>query len=520
LQFLQQERMKVKIGESPLNIEEFEKVVLLKANIEIADFAKERVIRSFNFLKEFSSDKVIYGINTGFGPMAQYRISDTDLKQLQYNLIRSHAAGSGNSLDTIYIRATMLARLNTLLLGYSGVHIGVIEQLAAFINHEIYPIIPEHGGVGASGDLVQLSHLALGLIGEGEAVYKGKKQKMSAVLEQAGLKPIEIHIREGLGLINGTSTMTGIGLVNLLNSRKLYSWALFASGMINQIVESYDDHISEELNGVKKHKGQNRTAAYMRDLLADSELLKKREDILFSGLNGEKVFSEKVQEYYSLRCVPQVLGPVLETIDNSCEILIGEVNSVNDNPIIDVESKNVFHGGNFHGDYVSFEMDKLKMAMTKLSMLMERQLNFLMNNKLNEILPPFVNLGVLGLNLGIQGMQFTATSTVAENQVLSNSMYVHSIPNNNDNQDIVSMGANSALLAAKVINNSFEVISIHMIAIIQAVDYLNFGEKLSSKTKTVFNELRTVVPKFIEDDMRYPDIQNMKEYIFNHPIDL
>jgi len=158
--------------------------------------------------------------------------------------------------------------------------------------------------------------------------------------------------------------------------------------------------------------------------------------------------------------------------------------------------------------------------MTKLSMLMERQLNFLMNNKLNEILPPFVNLGVLGLNLGIQGMQFTATSTVAENQVLSNSMYVHSIPNNNDNQDIVSMGANSALLAAKVINNSFEVISIHMIAIIQAVDYLNFGEKLSSKTKIVFNELRKVVPKFVEDDMRYPDIQNMKEYIFNHPIDL
>jgi histidine ammonia-lyase len=160
------------------------------------------------------------------------------------------------------------------------------------------------------------------------------------------------------------------------------------------------------------------------------------------------------------------------------------------------------------------------MAMTKLSMLMERQLNFLMNNKLNEILPPFVNLGVLGLNLGIQGMQFTATSTVAENQVLSNSMYVHSIPNNNDNQDIVSMGANSALLAAKVINNSFEVISIHLIAIIQAVDYLNFGEKLSSKTKIVFNKLRKVVPKFVEDDMRYPDIQNMKEYIFNHPIDL
>ena len=512
--------MTIKVGKSPLDIELFQKVVLEKATVEIAQVAMDRVERSFNFLKDFSADKVIYGINTGFGPMAQYRISDKDLKQLQYNLIRSHASGSGNIIDVLYIRATMLARLNTLLLGFSGVHPTVVEQLATYLNHEIYPIIPEHGGVGASGDLVQLSHLALGLIGEGEAIYKGERRQMNEILLQLDLKPIEIHIREGLGLINGTSAMTGIGLVNLLNSRKLYAWAIFASGMINQIVESYDDHISEELNGVKKHKGQNTTAKNLRQILKGSQLLKKREEKLFAGLNGEKVFSEKVQEYYSLRCVPQVLGPVLETIDNSCEVLIGEVNSVNDNPIIDVENKNVFHGGNFHGDYVSFEMDKLKLAMTKLSMLMERQLNFLMNNKLNEILPPFVNLGTLGLNLGIQGMQFTATSTTAENQVLSNSMYVHSIPNNNDNQDIVSMGANSALMAAKVINNSFEVIAIHIIAILQAVDYLKSADKLSPHTRTEFEKLRKIVPMFIEDDIRYPDIQNMKDYIFNNPLDL
>ena len=512
--------MTIKVGKSPLDIELFQKVVLEKATVEIAQVAMDRVERSFNFLKDFSADKVIYGINTGFGPMAQYRISDKDLKQLQYNLIRSHASGSGNIIDVLYIRATMLARLNTLLLGFSGVHPTVVAQLATYLNHEIYPIIPEHGGVGASGDLVQLSHLALGLIGEGEAIYKGERRQMSEILLQLDLKPIEIHIREGLGLINGTSAMTGIGIVNLLNARKLYAWAIFASGMINQIVESYDDHISEELNGVKKHKGQNTTAKNLRQILKGSQLLKKREEKLFAGLNGEKVFSEKVQEYYSLRCVPQVLGPVLETIDNSCEVLIGEVNSVNDNPIIDVENKNVFHGGNFHGDYVSFEMDKLKLAMTKLSMLMERQLNFLMNNKLNEILPPFVNLGTLGLNLGIQGMQFTATSTTAENQVLSNSMYVHSIPNNNDNQDIVSMGANSALMAAKVINNSFEVIAIHIIAILQAVDYLKSADKLSPQTKTEFEKLRKIVPMFIEDDIRYPDIQNMKDYIFNNPLEL
>lgn len=512
--------MKIAVGKNPLNIEVFEQVVLQKQKIEISEEAKERVQKSFEFLKDFSADKVIYGINTGFGPMAQYRVSDENLSKLQYNLIRSHAAGSGQILDTTYIRAAMLARLNTLLLGYSGVHVEVVEQLAAFLNHEIYPIIPEHGGVGASGDLVQLAHLALGLIGEGEAIFEGERQDMADILAKTGLKPIGIHIREGLALINGTSTMTGIGLVNLLNSRKLYAWALFASSMINQIVESYDDHISKELNGVKKHKGQNTTAKQMREMLVGSQLLKKREDKLFNGVNGEKIFAEKVQEYYSLRCVPQVLGPVLEAIDNSCEILIGEVNSVNDNPIIDRENQNVLHGGNFHGDYISFEMDKLKLGITKLSMLMERQLNFLMNNKLNEILPPFVNLGVLGLNLGVQGMQFTATSTVAENQVLSNSMYVHSIPNNNDNQDIVSMGTNSALMAARIINNSFEVIAIHMIAILQAVDYLQFGSKLSPKTQKVFEALRIVVPKFVEDDMRYPDIQRMRDYLFNNPIEL
>lgn len=510
--------MNILIGKDALDLKAFEQVVLYKAKVEIAPEAKERVEKSFQFLKEFSAKKVIYGINTGFGPMAQYRIDDADLKKLQYNLIRSHAAGSGHIIDEIYIRAAILARMNTLLLGYSGIHVEVVEQLVRFLNLEIYPIIPEHGGVGASGDLVQLAHIALGLIGEGEAIYQGKRQPMADVFAKENLTPIGIHIREGLALINGTSTMTGIGLVNLINARNLYNWGIYSSAMLNQIVESYDDHISSALNGVKKHRGQNETAAHMREILSDSKLLKKREEKLFKGTNGEKVFTEKVQEYYSLRCVPQILGPVLETIDKSEEILIGEVNSVNDNPIIDAEAENVFHGGNFHGDYVSFEMDKLKMAITKLSMLMERQLNFLLNDKINEKLPPFVNLGVLGLNLGVQGMQFTATSTVAENQMLSNSMYVHSIPNNNDNQDIVSMGANSALIAEKVIKNSFEVMSVHMIAIIQAVDYLKYEDQLSSKTKYTFRELRKVVPRFEEDRIGYTDIQKMRDFIFNHHI--
>jgi histidine ammonia-lyase len=414
----------------------------------------------------------------------------------------------------------MLARLNTLLLGFSGIHLSVVKQLETFLNLEIYPRIPEHGGVGASGDLVQLSHLALGLLGEGEAEYQGKDWEMPELFKMLDLKPIEIHIREGLGLINGTSVMTGIGIINTLNARKLYHWAVYSSSMINQLVESYDDHFSEPLNSVKLHPGQNDVAALMRKMLNGSLLLKRREEKLFNGnTNGQAVFLEKVQEYYSLRCVPQVLGPILETIDNSCRVLINEVNSVNDNPVIDVERKNVFHGGNFHGDYVSFEMDKLKIGITKLSMLIERQLNFLMNNKLNNILPPFVNLGKLGLNLGMQGVQFTATSTVAENQTLSNPMYVHSIPNNNDNQDIVSMGTNAALMCSRVIINSYEVMAIHMISILQAVDFLNFSDKLSEFTKFHFFEMRKLIPKFVEDSIKYLEIRRMKNYLLDNPLE-
>lgn len=192
-----------------------------------------------------------------------------------------------------------------------------------------------------------------------------------------------------------------------------------------------------------------------------------------------------------------------------------EVNSANDNPITDVASQQVYHGGNFHGDYIALEMDKLKLVVTKLSMLAERQLNYLLNHKLNDILPPFVNMGKLGLNFGMQGAQFTAVSTTAENQMLSNPMYVHSIPNNNDNQDIVSMGTNAANVTKTVIENSFEVLAIELITIVQALYYLDFDEKLSSVTKTKLKTLKKLIPPFKEDEKMYPYVQNVKEYIFN-----
>lgn len=498
-----------------LTLKEFESVIFNDEKISISQVVLDRVNESFNFLKEFSVNKIIYGVNTGFGPMAQYRIKDEDRIQLQYNLIRSHASGTGKPLNPTFVKAAILARLNTLSIGNSGVHFSLIQLMKELINRDITPLIFEHGGVGASGDLVQLAHMALVLIGEGEVFYKGERRPTAAVFAIEKLEPIHIEIREGLALMNGTSVMTGIGVVNVHYARKLLDWSVKFSCAINEIVQAYDDHFSEELNNTKRHKGQREVALKMRNNLFDSTLIRKREDHLYSGENTEVVFKEKVQEYYSLRCVPQILGPILETINNTASILEEEFNSANDNPIIDVKNQHVYHGGNFHGDYISLEMDKLKIVITKLSMLAERQLNYLLNSKINEIFPPFVNLGTLGFNFGMQGVQFTATSTTAENQTLSNPMYIHSIPNNNDNQDIVSMGTNAAVMTSKVIENAFEVLAIEVITIVQAIDYLEQKDQISSVTRQFYDDVRNIIPRFEKDQVMYPFIQKVKEYLMN-----
>jgi len=503
------------IGNRKLTNGDFFKVLFEGEKIDIDIEARRKVDEDYEFLKEFAKGKVIYGINTGLGPMAQFKINNNRELELQYNLIRSHAAGCGNPLPEIAARATMLARLNTLVQAKSGIHPEVVELLKELINRNINPYIPEHGGVGASGDLVQLAHLALNLIGEGEVSVNGVYRPAAEVFQEQGLTPIHMHIREGLGLINGTSAMTGIGMINAIHARNLLDWSVLASAMITEVVESYDDHFSDGLNRAKSHHGQRQVARTMKSILKDSQLIRRRADHLY---NNDKtveveVFKHKVQEYYSLRCVPQVLGPILDTILYSIHVLTNEVNSTSDNPIIDGEHHNVYHGGNFHGDYVALEMDKMKIGITKLSMLAERQLNYLMNPKLNEKLPPFVNLGKLGLNLGMQGVQFTAVSTVAENQTLSFPMYLHSITNNNDNQDIVSMGTNAALLAKKVIDNTYQVLAIEMISILQAIDYLEIKDRLSSYSRSKYEDLRRIVPKFTEDTSKYMDVRNIEQYI-------
>jgi histidine ammonia-lyase len=501
------------VGGKKLTLRDFERVAHEGEKVQLQEQALQNVEASHNFLQQYAKEKVIYGINTGFGPMAQYKISEEDQHQLQYNLIRSHSSGSGNPFTEELSRATMLARLNSLMQGYSGIHPQTVNLITELLNKGISACIFERGGVGASGDLVQLAHLALNLIGEGEVMVDGKLQPAEDVFKSNNIKPLGIYLREGLALINGTSAMTGVGMVNLIYAKKVFYISLVLSAITNELMKSFDDHFSKELNEVKHHEGQSRVAEGIRTILADSKLIRKRPDHLYHKKIEEAVFTDKVQEYYSLRCVPQILGPIYDTIYNTQKVLENEANSVNDNPIIDHAREGVYHGGNFHGDYVSLEMDKLKIVITKLTMLAERQLNYLLNDKLNQKLTPFINLGKLGLNFGIQGIQFTATSTTAENQTLSYPMYLHSIPNNNDNQDIVSMGCNAALLTKRVIDNAMDVLSIQTIALMQAIDYLKYHNRLSSFTHKMYNEIRVIMPPIIEDQPHYKEIQRVRKYL-------
>jgi len=503
----------IKIESDILGLLDFERLIFEGEKIGLSNTVLSRGKASFNFLKSFSKGKIIYGVNTGFGPMAQHVISSVDLKKIQFNLIRSHCTGAGRSLPAPYVKAAMIARLNTLALGYSGVHESALTVLISLINHDVTPLIFEHGGVGASGDLVQLAHLCLVMIGEGEVYHNGELKPTKTVFDSLKIEPMQIHLREGLAVINGTSVMTGIGIINSRYAMRAIEWSVMASAMIAQLVDSFDDYYSPELNSQKKHSGQQVVATIIFDELKDSKCGRNREETVYKSSGLEEVLGEKLQEYYSIRCVPQVDGAILDTVLSCRKVLEDELNSVNDNPVIDAENQNVFHGGNFHGDYVSLEMDKLKTVITKLSMLAERQINFLMNPALNDILSPFVNMGKLGLNFGLQGLQFTATSTTAENQMLSNPMYVHSIPNNNDNQDIVSMGTNAALVTKQVIENAFEVLAIEMLSIVQAIEFTKKESRLSPNCKSIFTQVQKIFPPFIEDKPMYQQMRILKEFM-------
>lgn len=482
--------------------------------LTLSDLEMDKVSRCYEFLKDFSKEKVIYGINTGFGPMAQWRVNDSHLMELQYNIIRSHATGIGEPLNDIDVKAAMIARIGTFLQARSGINPSVIILLQEFVNRGIYPYIPRHGSVGASGDLVQLAHIALCLIGEGKVHYNNEWLPTAEVLTKEHLQPMGVYVREGLSVTNGTSVMTGISIVNLYYAENLLRYATIAGAWINEIASSFDDYMAKEENICRRQPGQQIVAKWLRYASQGSKLLQKREHELYDPQNNQgSYFEHKVQSYYSLRCLPQIYGPIYDTLRTASEIIENEVNSACDNPIIDYESGNIYHGGNFHGDYISLEADKMKIAIVRLAMTAERQINYLFHDRINGILPPFLNLGVLGLNYGMQACQFPATSTTAECQTLAMPNYVHSIPNNNDNQDIVSMGTNSALICKRVIENAYQVVAILYIALAQATDCLSVSHLLSDSALKQYKAIRSICPKFIEDTPFYEEISKTVDYL-------
>lgn len=470
--------------------------------VQITPDAKHAVNMAKEFIDQQAGGKIIYGINTGFGPMASHIISGHQQLELQRNLIRSHAVGAGEPIQSSYVLAAMVVRLNTLLRGYSGVSVELVERLQLFINHRILPIIPEHGAVGTSGDLVQLAHIALAVIGEGEVFYHGQKRQTQEVLAELDI-PLNYELRpkEGLALINGTAVMTGIAASLCVDAKRLLNHAVKNGAFALELVHAYDDGISEQLHNLRPHAGQKEIARQIRELLKDSRLLKSRSSLSDTVKAQDDVLElpQAIQEVYSLRCIPQILGPIYETLTKTISTVEIEINAVTDNPIVDKELGEFIHGGNFHGDYIASAVDQLKAALIKLTMLSERRVNFFLNKSVNKFFPPFLNLKKPGLTLGLQGMQFVATSTTAQSQSLAYPHHLHSIPTNGDNQDVVSMGTDAALLAAKVIENAYIVVAIERITLAQAADFTQEATKLSQPIQTEYQALREVFPAVIDD---------------------
>lgn len=483
--------------------------------VAIAPDALKKVKEGHAFLQKEVGKKVIYGITTGFGPMASHIIGKGQLEALQYNLIRSHAVGAGDPVQEEFVLAAMVSRLNAFLKGHSGVSEKLVEQLRLFINKRIIPVVPEHGAVGTSGDLVQLAHIALSLIGEGEAFYRGRRMPTKKVLQNLNIKPHKLFPKEGLSLINGTSFMTGIAALIVSRAEYLLELEIKSSALAFELVNGISDAVSEGLSTVRPHVGQREVARKLRELISSSKLLTERDHLQsrVSVIDNVYVTPEHIQDVYSFRCVPQILGPVHDIIQKVKNDVTIELNSVTDNPIIDLKQKTFLHGGNFHGEYVAVAVDQLKIGLIKLTILSERRVNFFLNRNVNQTFPPFLNMNQPGLTLALQGLQFVATSTTAQSQSLGYPHSLHSISTNADNQDVVSMGTDAALIAEKALTNAFTLQAIELITLAQAVNLLKVEHKLSHSSKSLFATVRKFFPVVIEDRSFSEELNALIEHL-------
>ncbi|NRD78112.1 histidine ammonia-lyase [Bacillus sp. BRMEA1] len=481
-----------------LTLKQMKEVLFNEQNVCASEKSMEAAQKSREAVERIVSEKrVVYGINTGFGKFSDVLIDQEHVQDLQLNLIRSHACGVGEPFPEVVAKAMVLLRANALLKGYSGIRPVVIERLINLVNKNITPVIPQQGSLGASGDLAPLSHLALVLVGEGEVFYKGNRMDALTALQLEGLSPITLEAKEGLALINGTQAMTAMGVIGYLEAELLaYESELIASMTIeglNGIIDAF----AEEVQVARGYKQQIDTAARIRQYLSDS---------LLTTMQGEL----RVQDAYSLRCIPQVHGASWQALDYVKEKLEIEMNAATDNPLIFDDGEKVISGGNFHGQPIALAMDFMKIAVAELANISERRIERLINPQLND-LPPFLSPQP-GLQSGAMIMQYVAASLVSENKTLAHPASVDSIPSSANQEDHVSMGTIASRHAYQIIQNVRRVLAIEMICAMQACEFRGV-EKMSSHTKNFYEKGRQHVSSIKQDRIFSKDIEVLAEWL-------
>lgn len=440
-----------------------------------------------------------YGINTGFGKLAKVQIPDDQLSQLQLNLVRSHAVGVGDLLDEDTVRLILVLKIASLARGYSGIRREVIEGLIELHNKQVWPCIPCQGSVGASGDLAPLAHLVLPLLGEGEAHYNGERLPAAEALRRAGLKPIELGPKEGLALLNGTQVSTAIALKGLFLAEQVFAAAIVSGALSVDAAKGSDEPFDARIHEVRGHQTQVRAAKLYRELLKGSAIRESHRD-------GD----DRVQDPYSLRCQPQVMGACLEIIQNAARTLTIEANAVSDNPLVFSDTTEVLSGGNFHAEPVAFAADTLAIATAEIGSLAERRIALLIDSGLSG-LPPFL-VAKPGLNSGFMIAHVTAAALVSENKTLCHPASVDSIPTSANQEDHVSMATFAARKLADIARNVRHIIAIELLAAAQGIEF-HRPLKTSSALEKVHSMIRDRVPAYNEDRFFGGDFAVMEQLI-------
>lgn len=489
----------IQLNGQNLSIEQLASILYGNEKVVIAEDAKIHVKKSRQAVERIvQQDKTVYGINTGFGKFSDVKIAEQEVSKLQLNLIRSHACGFGEPFPEKVSRAMMILRLNALLKGLSGIRLEVLERLLWMINEEVIPVIPQQGSLGASGDLAPLSHLVLAVIGEGDVLVEGVRRPSNEVFDEQNLAPIELQAKEGLALINGTQAMTAQGVVNYIEAEKLAYASEWIAAMTMESLYGIIDAFHPAVHEARNMKEQMDVATRMRNWLEGSELITHQ---------GEK----RVQDPYSLRCIPQIHGASWQVLNYVKEKLELEMNAATDNPLIFEDGDLVISGGNFHGQPIAFAMDFLKIGMAELANVSERRIERLVNPQLNEGLPAFLSANP-GLESGAMILQYSAASMVSENKTLAHPASVDSIPSSANQEDHVSMGTTGSRHARMIIANVRNVLAIEAFCAAQAVEYRGI-EKMSPKLRQKWDELRAIAPTITEDRIFSKDVNRIIDYL-------